>query len=235
MGFMNYKEDNMWLSWQEAAPKIYDKTYYTGNPLVSAVNESGHSQLEKSYDKKIYFSKVLEVGAGTGMHLDYVQHSYDEYRMTDISEKLLEKARERHKDKSKMAYEIQDATKLSYPDNSFDRLISVYNLEHLPQAHHVLKEWARVLKPNGVLSISIPLDGGIAWRLGRYLTTRKSFEKEGLDLNYIIAREHVNPSYNLISLIRHYFKSDVRELYFPLRIPFIDVNLVYSANITVRK
>lgn len=227
------EEDKMWISWQEAAPRIYDRIYYSGNPLVSRVNNSGHWLLEKSFGPDVHFDRVLEVGAGTGFHLEQVKHTFNEYLMTDISADLLDKARVRHANRKNVGYDIQDATALKYPDNSFDRLISVYNLEHLPQPHRVLREWRRILKPGGVLSISIPLDGGIAWRLGRYLTTRRTFAREGLDLNYIIAREHVNPSYNLISLIRHYF-SDVRETYFPLRIPMVDLNLVYSCNIRVK-
>lgn len=226
------EEDQMWTSWQEAAPRIYEKTYYAGNPLVSKVNLAGHTQIEKPFGSDKHFANVLEVGAGTGYHLQKVKHKFDRYMMTDISADLLEQARKRYNGRSDVGFEVQDATKLTYEDASFDRLISVYNLEHLPQPHRVLKEWRRVLKPGGVMSISIPLDGGVAWRLGRHLTTRKSFAREGLDLNYIIAREHVNPSYNLISLIRHYFK-DVDENFFPLRVPMVDINLVYSCNIRV--
>jgi ubiquinone/menaquinone biosynthesis C-methylase UbiE len=228
------KEDQMWTSWQEAAPRIYDKTYYSGNPLVSKVNTAGHWLLEKPFGVGEHFGRVLEVGAGTGFHLSHVKHRFDEYVMTDISKELLDQAKERHAGRNDTAYDLQDATKLTYEDNSFDRLISVYNLEHLPQAHRVLREWQRVLKPGGILSVSIPLDGGVAWRLGRYLTTRRSFAKEGLDLDYIIAREHVNPSYNLISLIHHYFPN-ADEVYYPTRIPMIDLNLVYSVNVRVSK
>ncbi len=228
------KEDQMWTMWQDAAPRIYDKTYYQGNPLVSKVNTAGHTQLEKAFGPGVHFGRVLEVGAGTGFHLQFVKHGFDEYVMTDISKDLLDQAKVRHADRGNARYELEDATKLSYADNSFDRLISVYNLEHLPQAHRVLREWSRVLKPGGVLSVSIPLDGGVAWRLGRYLTTRRSFAKEGLDLNYIIAREHVNPSYNLISLIHHYFPN-AEETYYPTHIPMIDLNLVYSVNVRVSK
>lgn len=224
------EEDQMWLDWQNAAPRIYDKTYYSGNPLVSRVNQAGHWLVEKPFGKETYFEKVLEVGAGTGFHLQFVRHDFSSYVMTDLSPEFLQQAKEKHAMQKNISYEVQDATALAYDDHSFDRIISVYNLEHLPQAHRVLKEWKRVLKPGGVLSIAIPLDGGIAWRLGRYLTTRKSFAKEGLDLNYIIAREHVNPSYNLISLIRHYFP-DPEESWYPLRVPVVDLNLVYCCNL----
>lgn len=225
-------EDEMWLAWEKAAPRIYDKTYYQGNPVVAHINDAGHRLIEHSFKKEDHFSSVLEVGAGTGYHLPFVRHAYDRYVMTDLSSDLLRIAQEKYGEKSGLSYEVQDATNLVYADDSFDRLISVYNLEHLPQPHLVLKEWCRVLKPGGVITIAIPLDGGLAWRLGRYLTTRRSFAREGLDLDYIIAREHINPSYNLIPLVRHYFQ-DRSEFWYPFKVPLIDINLVYCCSLIV--
>jgi ubiquinone/menaquinone biosynthesis C-methylase UbiE len=222
----------MWLAWQEAAPRIYDKTYYQGNPLVAHINDAGHRLIETMLGKNAHFPSVLEVGAGTGYHLPFVRHGYDNYVMTDISSELLKVAQDKYGKRPQLHYEVQDATNLGYADASFDRLISVYNLEHLPKPHLVLKEWTRVLKPGGVMTIAIPLDGGVAWRLGRYLTTRRSFKREGLDLDYIIAREHINPSYNLISLIHHFFKNR-REVWYPLRVPLVDINLVYCCSLIV--
>lgn len=232
MGLNFMQEDDMWLAWQKAAPRIYEKTYYQGNRLVSCVNEAGHSLMEKDFGPNVHFGSTLEVGAGTGFHLGFVRHRFDRYVMSDLSPDLLNLAKEKHGHIGGVEFQVMDATRLDYPDASFDRLISVYNLEHLPQPHLVLKEWRRVLKPGGTLSIAIPLDGGVAWRLGRHLTTRKSFAKEGLDLDYLIAREHINPSYNLIALIRHYF-SRGKEHWYPFHIPLVDVNLVYSCSVKV--
>lgn len=225
-------EDEMWLAWLEAAPRIYDKTYYAGNPLVARVNDSGHRLVERPWGPGHHFGQVLEVGAGTGAHLAYVRHSFDRYVLTDLSSDLLGLAAQRFPGYGGLEFQIQDATRLGFADASFDRLISIYNLEHLPQPHRVLKEWRRVVKPGGVLSIAIPLDGGMAWRLGRHLTTRRSFGREGLDLDYIIAREHINSSYNLISLIRHYFP-DRREWWYPFGVHLVDVNLVYGCSLKI--
>ena len=223
-------EDEMWLAWQKAAPRNYDKTYYAGNGFVAHVNISGHRLLERPLGPERHFGRVLEVGAGTGMHLQFVRHRFDRYVVSDISPDLLQIARQRLGGRGDVDFEIQDATGLSHPDASFDRLVSIYNLEHLPRPHLVLKDWRRVVRPGGVLSIAIPLDGGVAWRLGRYLTTRRSFANEGLDLDYIIAREHINPSYNLISLIRHYFPRRT-ESWYPFGVSLVDVNLVYCCSI----
>lgn len=222
----SHSEDEMWLAWQKAAPKFYEKTYYQDKSLVAHINIAGHHLMERMLGKDAYYPSVLEVGTGTGYHLPFVKHRYDHYLMTDLSSDLLAIAQEKHGSRRGLGYEIQDATNLDYEDASFDRLISVYNLEHLPSPHMVLKEWRRVLKPRGILTIAIPLDGGLAWRIGRYLSTRHRFANEGLDLDYIIAREHINPSYNLISLINHYFYNR-REYWYPLKLPIVDINLLY--------
>lgn len=229
---MTTNEDQAWLDWQAKATSIYDSIYYQSNPLVASVNLAGHRQMETALDARTPIGKVLEVGAGSGFHFEFVRHPYDEYVFTDISSGMLDIARERFGDRPGVRFEIQDATQLTYEENSFDRLISVYNLEHLPHPHRVLKEWMRVVRPGGLISISIPLDGGLAWRLGRFLTTRRSFASHGLNLDYIIAREHVNTGYNLIALIRHYFQQR-QEIFFPFRIPSADINLVFTCNIRV--
>ncbi len=223
-------EDPMWALWQAKAPEIYERIYYQSNPVVAAINLSGHRLIERTYPNGTHFGRVLEVGAGTGIHLDFVRHSFDDYLVTDINADLLDKARERHAgDPRPINYEIADALALPYPDASFDRVVSVYNLEHLPEPHRVLEEWRRVLKPGGVLSVAIPAEGGIPWNLGRHLTTRRSFAREGLDLDYIIAREHINACYRLVSLLRHYFE-DRDERWYPVRIPTPHLNLVFACN-----
>jgi ubiquinone/menaquinone biosynthesis C-methylase UbiE len=224
--------DDMWQMWLDAAPRIYDKIYYESNPLVAHINNSGHVLTEKPFGKNQHFAKVLEVGAGTGQHLDYVKHSYDEYVLSDISDDLLAKARKNHEGKDNLKFEIADATNLPYADNSFDRLVSIYNLEHLPNPHDVLQEWTRVVKTGGTISIAIPTEGSLAWNTGRYLTSRRSFKKEGLDLDYIISREHINACYRLVALIKHYFPN-VADTWYPMRLPFHHINLVYACTITV--
>lgn len=223
-------EDPMWLRWQEKAPEIYERIYYQSNPLVAAINLSGHRLIEADYPETVHFSRVLEVGAGSGVHLEYVHHKFDEYIVSDISSDFLDRARQRHqRDSRTITYAKVDATSTGFAPRSFDRIISVYNLEHLPEPHRVLEHWRSLLKPGGVISVAIPAEGGIPWNLGRFLTTRRSFAREGLDLDYIIAREHINACYRLVSLIQHYFP-ECQQRWYPMRIPHPHFNLVYAVN-----
>src|SRR3546814_5800995 len=92
----------------------------------------------------------------------------------------------------------EDATRLSLADGSVDRLIACHVLEHLHHPHDVLREWYRVLRKGGVLSILLPCDPGVLWRVGRMFGPRANAERAGIEYDYLMAREHVNPINNLV-------------------------------------
>jgi phosphatidylethanolamine/phosphatidyl-N-methylethanolamine N-methyltransferase len=188
-----------------------------------------HEWCERRFSEKDTFARTLEVGAGTGVHLRYVRHRFDEYVMTDLNPPMLAQAAKRAS--GNVVVEAQDASKLTYNDEVFDRVIATHILEHLPEPHRVLREWVRVLKPGGILSIVLPCDPGFAWRFGRRLGPRKTFTEAGIDYDYWMAREHINPINNLVAFLRFYFE-DKKEQWLPLRIPSMDANLFYIVHIT---
>ena len=56
------------------------------------------------------------------------------------------------------ADERYDVAKLPHPDNSVDEIRAYHVIEHFDYmaAHDVLKEWHRVLKPNGLIKLETP-------------------------------------------------------------------------------
>lgn len=162
-----------------------------------------------------------------------MKHIFDQYVMTDGSDDMLKIAFEKYAVQlleNLLVIEKQDATSLTYPDHSFDRLIATHVLEHLPNPVEVLKEWSRVVRPQGVISIVLPCDPGILWRLGRYLGPRRNARKLGIAYDYLQAAEHINSIFNLVVFIRHHFE-DVSELFYPARIRAPDLNLFYVCHI----
>jgi ubiquinone/menaquinone biosynthesis C-methylase UbiE len=228
-------EDQAWLDYRSRFSAVYDDSNYS-SPLQSAVMRSSHVLTEKPFGPLVHFGKVLEVGAGTGEHIRFVRHSFDEYVLTDIDEATLDVARAKLGNDfgNSLRFEAQSGESLSYADNTFDRLIAVHVLEHICQPHLVLKEWARVIRAGGTLSILIPTDPGVAWRLGRHLGPRRNAIRQGIAYDYVMAREHVNSCNNLIALFRHYFKNG-NEAWWPFPIASIDLNLFFAYNVTVRK
>jgi ubiquinone/menaquinone biosynthesis C-methylase UbiE len=206
-----------------------------GRSLAGRIMRHGHVLLERPFGPAAHFGTVLEVGAGSGEHLRYVRHRFDAYCMTDWNDIRLEHARAalppELRDKVQVARE--DATRLSLPDTSVDRLIACHVLEHLYRPHEVLREWYRVLRRGGVMSLLLPCDPGLLWRLGRRFGPRAKAERAGIEYDYWMAREHVNPIGNLVVFLRYYFP-DLREDWFPARIPSTDLNLLYLCHVTKR-
>ena len=209
----------------------YEKLNYSNN-LSSRVLDHSHHVLESMYSKSDHFPKVLEIGAGTGKHIDTVRHSYDEYVITDGNPKMLDQARAGHSDNKYVRFRVADARELQFSDHSFDRVIATHVLEHLIDPHEIIREWTRVLKPGGTLSLVLPCDPGIAWRLGRNIGVRRRAQSAGMEYDYWMAREHVNSIYNLVTFIDYYFE-DKRTSWWPMKLPFADINLIYAANIKV--
>ena len=190
-----------------------------------------HAWLERPFGPDRHFATVVEVGAGGGQHLAHVRHRFERYVLTDGSAEMLAIAeRAAARDGRPVELRREDATRLSLPDHCADRLIAAHVLEHLPEPHRVLREWHRVVKPGGVLSILLPCDPGLLWRLGRRLGPRAEGRRAGLDYDYLLAREHINPINNLITFIRYYFAA-VDEDWRPFRLPAADLNLFYLCQI----
>lgn len=221
-------EDKAWIEYREKFSEVYDESNYS-SPLQSSVMRASHKLVERAFDDQTHFGRVLEVGAGTGEHLPFVRHSFDEYTLTDLDPKTLEVAKRKLADipNGKVTFEVQTGSELAYPDNTFDRLVATHVLEHIYQPHLALKEWRRVLKHGGTLSILIPTDPGMAWRLGRHFGPRKNAITQGIAYDYVMAREHVNSCNNLIAILRHYFPGS-KEAWWPFPISSIDLNLFFA-------
>ncbi len=228
-------EDKAWIDYREKFSEVYDAANYSRS-LQSSVMRESHRLAEKAIGEQAYFGRVLEVGAGTGEHLKFVRHTFGEYILSDLDPRTLDIAKHKlaHISNGNVTFDVQSGSELAYPDNTFDRVVAIHVLEHIYQPHLALKEWRRVLKHGGLMSIVIPTDPGIAWRLGRLFGPRDNAIARGMDYDYVMAREHVNSCNNLIAFLRHYFPGS-KEAWWPLRIPSMDVNLFFAFHAIVDK
>lgn len=129
-----------------------NKTYYDN---FSENYENGREQgyhkmlddLESSivlqYTKKHH--TILEVGCGTGLILKRVAPFVAKSVGIDISEGMLEKAREKGLDVF-----CCSADSMPFSNDTFDVVYSFKVLPHIENIEDTLKEISRVLKPNGV-------------------------------------------------------------------------------------
>ena len=192
------------IAWESYLADNYVNSNY-GKSIAGWLMRWGHAALEHDFPPQLRFERVLEVGAGEGVHLLFVRHAYGEYVLTDNNLEALERIRPRLP--LRVSVMQQDARHLDFKDGHFDRVVATHVLEHIPDPRSALREWSRVLKPGGILSLVLPCDPGIAWRLGRCFGPRKKACAAGIDYDYWMAREHVNSIHNLIAFVRFYFES----------------------------
>lgn len=90
--------------------------------------------------------RVLEVGCGTGLVLEPLSKIASSAVGIDLSEGMLEKARERG-----LTVHQASATALPFSDGSFDTVVSFKVLAHIQEIRQAISEAVRVLRPGGHL------------------------------------------------------------------------------------
>jgi ubiquinone/menaquinone biosynthesis C-methylase UbiE len=103
-------------------------------------------------------SRVLEVGAGSGFYSVEVARSVPSghLEVLDLQSEMLKKARRKLEAKglTNVGYTLADAGLLPFKEDSFDALFLVAVLGEVANREAFLSEARRVLKPEGMLSIS---------------------------------------------------------------------------------
>lgn len=96
--------------------------------------------------------RVLDVGAGSGTFTNQLSSRGFEVTSTDVTEEALGVLRSRVSG----AVVRADATSLPFTDSSFDSVVLGEVLEHVVSDRTALAEAARVLRPDGILAITVP-------------------------------------------------------------------------------
>ncbi|MBE6834355.1 class I SAM-dependent methyltransferase [Faecalispora sporosphaeroides] len=100
------------------------------------------------------FNTVLDLGCGTGAVMQAIFESFPDKRVygIDISENMLQKAKEKLKDKATLT--LGDSEHLPYANEMFDVVYCNDSFHHYPAPEKVIAEVYRVLKPTGKFIIS---------------------------------------------------------------------------------
>lgn len=100
-------------------------------------------------------SRVLDVACGTGNLAIPLARLGAVVTGVDIAPNLLAQARQRAAAEGlSIAFDEGDAEQLPYPDGSFDAVVSMFGAMFAPQPELVAAEFARVLKPGGLLAMA---------------------------------------------------------------------------------
>lgn len=167
--------------------------------------------------------KTLEIGAGLGAHCQYEDLKKQEYHCLEYREEFCQEIRKILPANRVVCGDIH--TVQPWEAGTFDRIIAIHVLEHLRDLPVSLKEIRRLLKKDGVLDIVIPCEGGLAHTFARKISAEKLFRKNfHMDFTPIHLNEHVNSFGEILTELNKGFEIVQRE-YFPLRIPFPNLNL----------
>lgn len=102
--------------------------------------------------KSIEGKKLLDAGCGTGHFSKLAMEKGAVVTSMDTGEKLLEKVAE----KCNSELVLGSVLDMPFNDNYFDFIISSEVIEHTEAPYKALMEFYRVLKPNGILALTVP-------------------------------------------------------------------------------
>lgn len=210
--------------WHEVLPSKYN--------LVDRFN---HQYVVRAAARQ--FNKTLEIGAGTGEHLQYeklTQRQKEQYVAVDIRENMVAEFKRRYPE---IRVFIGDCQKyMPWDDDSFDRILAIHVLEHLPNLPAAVTELHRLCdKKNGFLSIVIPCEGSLSYTIARRISAQRIFEKRYKQpYRWFIEREHINRPEEIFQELTPYFNL-VHSSYFPLPIKIKSLNLCIGATFTPKR
>jgi ubiquinone/menaquinone biosynthesis C-methylase UbiE len=100
--------------------------------------------------------KILDLACGLGFGTAILaEKTKNEVVGGDIAEEAITDSKQ-YWQHLNLTFLILDGTNLPYSDAFFDTLISFETIEHTTQYRQMLREFSRVLKPNGIALISTP-------------------------------------------------------------------------------
>lgn len=113
-------------------------------------NDTSDNQYIDYFLQSLEGTKILDVGCGNGKDCKYISQKGFDINGIDLSVGMLEIAKERVPEGK---FEVMDIANITYPDNSYDGIISNCSLFHVPteELPKTLESFARILKPNGKL------------------------------------------------------------------------------------
>jgi phosphatidylethanolamine/phosphatidyl-N-methylethanolamine N-methyltransferase len=199
----------------------YDEIVHSG--ASGFAQRMFHLAIERPWSAGNEFHTVLDLGATSGEHLQFVRHRFARYTMVDIrdSAEARQAAAAASRPGAAVEFMVADVQNLDpIEDASIDRVVAMCLLHHVNDPRGSLHHWRRVVKPGGVLSIFLPCDPGAAWRLGRELTNVRKIRAMGyslLETRLLYACDHPNQFPSLRWLIEGTFADDEISVH---RFPF---------------
>ena len=143
------------------------KTHYEENYWGESIDPDGNKRvlveekdlsiknkyaLDIEYVNNLEPGRILDAGAGFGFFLSAINNDWEKYA-TELSEFCVEHIQKNSPEVNVKSEVLED---LSYQDDYFDIIYCHHVIEHVEDPHSVIRNFSRMLKPNGVLIIGCP-------------------------------------------------------------------------------
>jgi ubiquinone/menaquinone biosynthesis C-methylase UbiE len=133
---------------------FWDQVAGVYDVFVNVINRKTHKQLRQIVSDLIEpEDDVLECACGTGLLSAVIAQKSGRLTATDFSKKMLKKAEKNCAALHNISFSQADITNLSFPDNSFDKVVAGNVIHLLDNPLTALGELNRVCKDGGMLII----------------------------------------------------------------------------------
>lgn len=138
---------------------------------------------------KVAFSEgktILSIGCGNGSdaHLPEV---FAKFIGIDLSDVAIEQAQKKYKNHKEYQFLVMNAMDLAFDDSTFDIVLGIEVIEHVPDYKQLIAEAVRVLKPGGMLLLTVANKDSFHLRIveqllgNKFKTNYQHFEEFSVD------------------------------------------------------
>ena len=145
----------------------------------------------------VQFSRALDFGCGVGRLTAAMTRYWTNVIGVDIADEMISRAKRHNADNPQCQFILNEQSDLScFEENTFDFIYSNVTLQHIPQKDVIgayLREFVRVLRPNGYMLFQLPTGVPILRRikLRRYLY--RALSLTGVSPNFLYHTLKLHP------------------------------------------
>lgn len=153
----NAKYVDMWNSFAENKSVSYLTDKYSANNIVGLTGLARENEIFRFLDLKSD-SELIDVGCASGHQVFKALEVCRRAVGVDVGVEFIKTAKEvaEKNNVKNVEFLLTEGNQIPFPDNSFDRMICSEVLEHVLDLDNFYIELIRVVKPGGVMVLTVP-------------------------------------------------------------------------------
>ena len=166
---------------------FWDQVAGVYDVFVNVINRKTHKKLKEIVSALIEpGDDVLECACGTGLLSAVIAQKSGRLTATDFSKKMLKKAEKNCAALHNISFSQADITNLSFPDNSFDKVVAGNVIHLLDNPLTALGELTRVCKDGGMLIFPTYLNNNSKGKTSGFEETQNEYDGKTHNRNHMM-------------------------------------------------